>query len=143
MKKVRITYGLLSSLFLIIGIVIYLLFRDLSNLIFFTWVPKPEFVGNLFIQLPPSVFTSVLRHNMAGMLWLVAGILFFRFIWFYRVAAQKVYIWCFCGIAALLEIGQLSARIPGTFDLLDLLFMGIGAFVEGLLYNIYVKRRIE
>jgi len=141
MKKVRVTYGLLSFLFLVMGICVYLLFRDVSGLLFFEWVPKPEFV-NVYIQLPPSVFSYVLRHNTAAMLWIVSGALFFRFIWFYRVAAQKIYIGCFYGMAAILEISQLSSRIPGTFDVLDLLFMGIGAFVEGLLYNIFVKRRI-
>ena len=142
MKKVRITYGLLSPLFLIAGICIYLLFRDVSNLVFFSWMPLPEFIKPVFIELPPSIFSSVLKFNTAGMLWFVSGILFLRFIWFFRTTTQKIYIWAFCGIAVLFEIGQLSAIIPGTFDVLDLLFMGIGAFVESLLHNFYGKRRI-
>jgi glycopeptide antibiotics resistance protein len=75
------------------------------------------------------------------MLWFVSGILLLRFIWFYRFKEQKVYVACFYGIGTIFEISQLSEKIPGTFDFLDLLFMGIGAFVEGLLYNIFVKRR--
>ena len=81
-------------------------------------------------------------HNTAGMLWFVSGILFLRFVWFYKAKTQAVYIGCFYAVAAVIEISQLSERVPGTFDVLDLLFMGIGAFVEGLLYNNYVKRRI-
>jgi len=135
-------YGLLSPLFLIAGICIYLLFRDVSDLVFFAWMPKPDFIGSIFIHLPPSALSAILQHNTAGMLWLVSGILFLRFIWFYRTTTQRIYIWAFCGIAVLLEIGQLSAIIPGTFDVLDLLFMGIGAFVESLLHNFYGKRRI-
>jgi hypothetical protein len=33
-------------------------------------------------------------------------------------------------------------KIPGTFDWFDLLFLGIGAFVEGLLYKKFILRRI-
>jgi len=84
----------------------------------------------------------MLLHNTAGMLWFVSGILFLRFLWFYKATTQKVYIGCFYAVGAMIEISQLSERVYGTFDVLDLLFMGIGAFVEGLLYNIFVKRRI-
>jgi hypothetical protein len=76
------------------------------------------------------------------MLWFVSAILLFRFIWFKKIKAQAVYIFCFYGIAIVLEICQLSAKIPGTFDWLDLLFMGMGAFVESLLYKFFTIRRI-
>jgi len=75
------------------------------------------------------------------MLWFVSGILFLRFIWFYKINIQKTYISCFYGIGVLFETSQLSKNVPGTFDWLDLLFMGIGAFVEGSLYNIFIRRR--
>jgi hypothetical protein len=77
------------------------------------------------------------------MLWFVSGILLLRFIWFDRLKEQKIYLIIFYIIGVLFEISQLSVNIPGTFDWLDLLFMGIGAFVESLLYNIYVKRRLR
>ncbi|MCL2233071.1 MAG: hypothetical protein FWB99_08350 [Treponema sp.] len=140
--KARIVYGLLSVLLLIMGICVYLFFRDLTRIIFFAWVPLPEFLKPALAELPPSIFSSIVMHNTAGMLWFVSGIMFLRFVWFYRAKEQKVYIGCFCAAAAIMEIAQLSEKVPGTFDVLDLLFMGIGAFVEGLLYNFYVKRRI-
>jgi len=121
---------------------IYLLFRDLNNIILFDWMPKPEFARNVIIQLPPTILTSVLKHNLAGMFWFVSGILFFRFIWFRRARTQWAYIFAFYGVGTILEVSQLSEKIPGTFDMLDLLFMGIGAFLEGLLYKFFVERRI-
>jgi hypothetical protein len=45
-------------------------------------------------------------------------------------------------IGFVLEISQLSDKIPGTFDWLDLLFIGIAAFGEGLLYKTLVLRRM-
>ena len=124
------------------GIGIYVLFRDLSHLRFLAWSPLPEFAGKAFIQLPPSPFSSIVMYNLAGMLWFVSGIAFLRFVWFHRVGTQRVYVGSFYALGALIEISQLSENVSGTFDPLDLLFMGIGAFVEGLLYNFFVKRRM-
>ena len=137
----RTIYGLLSFLSLIIGMIIYLLFRDLNNMLLFAWIPKSEIAGTVLLPLSPSVFSNILRFNLPDMFWFLSAILFLRFIWFYRTKIQKAYIHSFYTIAAILEISQLSKKVPGTFDWMDLLFMGIGAFVEGLLYNIFTKRR--
>lgn len=112
-------------------------------MIIFTWLPKSEVFKTVFIQLKPSVFSYILKFNLPDMLWFVSGILFLRFIWFYRSKEQKVYILCFYIMGVVFEISQLSEKIPGTFDFLDLLFMGIGAFIEGLLYNIFIERRLK
>ena len=135
MKRIRLIYGLLSLLTLITGIVIYFLFRDLNNISLFLWIPKPEFIKTMFIRLKPSIFSNILRYNIPDMLWFVSAILFLRFIWFYKINMQKAYILSFYVIGVLFETSQLSKNVPGTFDWMDLLFMGIGAYIEGLLYN--------
>ena len=140
--KIRAVYGLSSLLTLLVGMGIYLLFRDLNNMLLFRWLPKPEFTETVFIQLKPSIFAYILKYNIPDMLWFVSAILFFRFIWFNKIKIQKIYISCFYGVGAIFEISQLSENVPGTFDWLDLLFMGIGAFVEGLLFNIFTQRRL-
>ena len=141
MNKIRTVYGLLSLSTLTIGMVIYLLFRDLNNMVLFSWVPKPEILETTLIPLHSSIVTDIFRFNLPDMLWFVSAILFFRFIWFYKSNVQKAYILCFYGIGVLFETSQLSKKVPGTFDWLDLLFFGIGAFVEGLLYKIFILRR--
>ena len=102
----------------------------------------PEFTRDVVIQLQSSLFSSILKFNIPGMLWFVSGILLFRFLWFHKPMTQRIYVGCTYALGAIFEISELSERVPGTFDVLDLLFMGIGAFVEGLLYNNFVKRRI-
>jgi len=141
MKAGRGLYGLLSIMTLLTGIVIYLLFRDINNMILFSWIPKPVSIGTALLPLRPSLFSNILKFNLPDMFWFLSAILFLRFIWFYRIKIQKVYIHFFYAIAVIFEISQLSKKVPGTFDWLDLLFMGIGAFVEGLLYNIFTRRR--
>ena len=79
---------------------------------------------------------------MPDTLWFLSAILFLRFIWFYKTKTQTAYIVCFYGIGLVLETSQLSERVPGTFDWLDLLCMGIGAFAEGLLYKLFTTRRM-
>ena len=75
------------------------------------------------------------------MLWFISAVLFLRFIWFYKIKEQTIYIICFYVIGFALEASQLLEKVPGTFDWFHLFFMGIGAFVEGVLYNVFVKRR--
>jgi hypothetical protein len=139
LKMTKHLYGLLSLLSLVIGMGIYLCFRNL-NIVLFEWIPKPYFLENIFVPIPRSVLSSMLLFNLPDALWFLSGILFLRFIWFYEKKWQSVYIVCFYGIATIIEISQLSEKVPGTFDVLDLLFEGITAFIEGLLYNIFVRR---
>jgi len=140
-KGKRLLLGLLSFLSLIIGMLIYFLFRDLNNMILFVWIPKPVFAVTVY-HISPSVFSNILKFNLPDTLWFLSAILFLRFIWFYKTKIQKVYIRFFYAIAVIFEISQLSKKVPGTFDWMDLLFIGIGAFIEGLLYKIFVIRRI-
>ena len=142
MNKIKIFYGIAALLNLVLGMCIYLLFRDLSSLFFIKWIPALKFTQKVFIQLTPSVFSYILMYNIPDMLWYVSGILLLRFIWFDRLKEQKIYVVCFYIMGAIFEISQISENIPGTFDWLDLLFMGIGAFIEGLLYNKVILRRI-
>jgi len=142
MKRIRMLYLFLSLTTLIAGMVIYFLFRDVNNMILFAWIPKPQFLKTVLVPLQPSIFTNILKYHLPDMLWFVSAILLLRFIWFYKAKEQTLYILCFYGIALVLEISQLSEKVPGTFDWLDLLFFGISAFVEGLLYNIFIRRRI-
>ena len=142
-QKRKIFYGLASISSLLIGILIYRLFRDMSNMILFSLLPKTVFAGTVPIQLNPSPFSSILMYNLPDMLWFLSAILFLRFIWFYRTKIQKLYVLSFYGISAIFEISQLSEKVPGTFDFLDLIFMGAGALAEGLLHKFFLSENKE
>jgi hypothetical protein len=110
-------------------------------MILFSWMPKPEFLKTTLIPLKPSILTDIFRYNLPDMLWFVSAILFLRFIWFNKIKVQVIYIICFYVIGFVFEISQLSEKVPGTFDWLDLLFFGIVSFVESLLYKFFTSRR--
>ena len=107
----------------------------------FTWIPNLEIFKKIYIPLENSLITSMFLYNLPDALWFLSGILFIRFLWFNKHKEQKIYLICFYFIGAIFEISQLSSVIPGTFDLLDLLFIGIAALIEGLLYKFYFLRR--
>ena len=140
LKKIRLFCGLLSLLTLVLGMVIYLLFRDLNNMVLFSLMPKPEFLKTVLVPLQPSIFADILRYHLPDVLWFVSAILLLRFIWFYKFKEQRAYIWCFYGIGLVLEISQLSEKVPGTFDILDLIFMGFFAFLESIIFNMFIRR---
>jgi len=135
-------YGLASFVSLTAGIGIYLFFRN-TNMLLFEWMPKLLFFKDVYIPIKQSVFTSMLFFNLPDALWFLSGILFLRFIWFNRYKEQNVYIICFLLIGIVFEISQLSDNIPGTFDWLDLFFMCMTALLEGLLYKIFIQRRLK
>jgi len=141
MNRIKNVYGLLSLLSFVFGVVIYITFRDLKNILLFTWIPKHGFFETILIPLNPSILTNIFRFNLPDMLWFVSAILLLRFIWFENIKIQMVYITIFYAIGIIFEISQISNKVPGTFDWLDLLFLGIGAFVESLLYNNFILRR--
>jgi hypothetical protein len=111
------------------------------NMLLFDWLPKPDFLNKFFIPVKRSPFSSVLLYNIPDTLWFLSGIFFLRCLWFYEVRLQRIYLVCFYGIALVMETSQMAQNVPGTFDPLDLLCMGISAFVEGLLYKTFVRRR--
>ena len=109
-------------------------------MLLFEWIPKLEFLKNVYLPIKHSFFSSMLLFNLPDALWFLSGILFLRCLWFNNKKWQEVYILCFYGIAVIIETSQLSKKVPGTFDVIDLFCMGITAFVEGLLYKKIVIR---
>jgi hypothetical protein len=137
---VKQIYGWLSFVFLGLGISIYLFFRGM-DIFLFKWIPKPSVLALLYKPLRPSAFTLVLLYHLPDMLWFLSGIFLLRYLWFNNKKWEDIYIGSFYGIAAILEIIQFSRSIPGTFDPMDLFYMGICAVFEVLLYKFFIKRR--
>jgi len=153
---------LLSFLFLVMGMCIYLFFRDLSNIALFSWIPRLSLADAYldscqcrsptilpFLDTPlVSVNTGTILgrlfvFNLPHGLWSFAGLLAIRAIWLTSVKWRAVYGGIFLAVISALEISQLSENRHGTFDVLDLASYGVSAFVEGMTYNIFIRRRVS
>ena len=142
MNKNRVAYSGLAIALLLIGMAIYLLFRDLSNMLMFKWIKKPSFAEQALLPLEPSILSNTLKFHVPDVLWFVSAIMLFRVIWFYNLRMQKRYVVCFICFAVFFEAIQVLDTVPGTFDWLDLLGMGIGAFFESLFYKKVFRRKL-
>jgi len=143
MKKIRATYGLLASLFLIMGMCIYLLFRNLSNIVLFDWMAKPSFLVTPLISLnTDTIWGYLFVFNLPHGLWCLSGLLIIRSIWLTSVKWRAAYGGIFLTIISAIEISQLSENRHGTFDMLDLASYGVSAFVESITYNKFTRRRV-
>jgi hypothetical protein len=140
--RVRLFYCIAGFGTLFGGIAVYAFFRT-HDMVLFRFVPKPAFLDALFIPVKNGATAgSALLFNLPDGLWVLSGVLFIRALWLTSAQWRAIYFGIFAATALALEIGQLSATTPGTFDWLDLLFMGIGAFVESLIFNLFIKRRV-
>jgi len=143
MKKVRFFYVKYSVLFLFVGVFIYIIFRDISHLSFFERMNLPEFINKKYMEIKPSFLNYTLKYNFPDMFWFLSGILLLRFIWFNNKKEMNIYIFCFYLTGITFELCQLFKYIPGTFDILDLFFMGLGAFIEGLLNKYFIFEGVK
>jgi hypothetical protein len=101
------------------GSAIYLMFRD-SNILAF------RLFDVLGISLPnrfdPGRLANPVACSLPDGLWVFAFASWMRLIW------SQHWFWCNlpCCIALGSEIGQLFQVVPGTFDVLDVLFYSLG-----------------
>ena len=141
MIGIRRIYGLASLVSLILGMGIYLFFRNTNMLLIFEWLPQLRVFKGEYFTIERSIFGSFFLFNLPDALWFLSGIFFLRFIWFHNFKEQNVYLLCFYLLGAVFEISQLSDNIPGTFDFLDLFFLVFCAIIEGLINYFFIKRR--
>jgi len=135
-------YCFASLVSLLSGIGVYLFFRN-SNILLFELIPKLSYLNDVYIPIKKSFISSLFLFNLPDVLWFLSGIFFIRYFWFGNEKWQMVYLVCFYIIAVVIETSQIIENIPGTFDVLDMLFICITAFVEGFLYRKILIRNLR
>jgi hypothetical protein len=140
---VKNVYFALSTISLVCGAAIYPLFRG-PDLLIWIVIPKPDFWDMCRIPLSEKGrLLSVLTGSGPDFLWLLSGIFILRGLWLHDLKTQVIYIIVFYCIAAGYNAGQYFGVIPGTFDFIDLLTMSGVALIEGIIFNVFIKRRIQ
>jgi len=120
---------------LIIGFLIYLLFRD-ENLIIYRWF---ESIGVLNVLLPNNSDLSELtiavyipswaKYSLSDGIWMYVFTSTIFVIWVHKINLYWIVLPFILGIGY--EISQLFEYIPGTFDYTDLIFL-VSAYLLAL-----------
>ena len=135
MVKIGLRYGFASFIILLAGIIIYILFRN-QNLLLFHIFPKPSFLNIINFPVKTNSFLSNLFiYNLPGGLWFISGLLIIRAIWIDNQKWRITYSGIFTLLALILEISQLSLKIPGTFDLMDITLIFFIIFIDKIIFN--------
>jgi len=136
-------YFIFSIISLISGTVVYPLFRG-PNLLVWSLFPKPEFWDEFRIPLKDKGFLlSLFVDSGPDCLWFLSGVLALRGVWLFEQKTMAIYTAFFYIVAASYNAGQYFGIIPGTFDIFDLLTMSGVALIEGIIFNLLIKRRIQ
>ncbi len=141
-QRLKLTYCIAAFLAFLGGVTIYAFLRDINNIVFFNFFPKPSFLNTLYKPLQAdSIWSNMFIYNLPDGLWLLSGLLFLRVLWYEKPKAFLIYRLCFLFIAFFFEISQMFYGIAGTFDILDLLTMGSITLLESVVHKIKFIRR--
>jgi len=125
------------------GVCIYAFFRNIDNMVMFKFFPKPSFLTSLYNPIKlDSIWTNMLVYNLPYGLWCLSGLLLVRAVWLHDAKWRTVYSSFFIAVAMSYVLLKLPGIIPGTFDVLDLIFMGFFAFLESIIFNLFIRRKL-
>ncbi len=135
--------------FLLIGCMIYLFLRP-ADFLLFDLISKVSYFDFIFIIRMHLIDLSEILprpvlFSLPNALWTISGILFLEAIWNsknpleIRTKHKHWFFWILFSI--ILELGQKSKLIPGTFDFIDLLFLIVGILIT--LITLHFIRRFE
>jgi len=142
-RRLRLTYFFAVIMVFLGGMSIYAFFRNINNMILFHFIAKPSFLVSLYIPIKSdSIWSNMLIYNLPYGLWCLSGLLLVRAVWLKNAKWQAIYKGIYITIVMSYVILKLPGVIHGTFDVLDLVFMGFFAFLESIFFVLFVRRKI-
>ena len=140
-RCLKLAYYIAAFVAILGGVFIYTFFRNIDNIVLFQFLPKPSFLATKRIPIGTDTLWGYLFvFNLPHGLWCLSGLLIIRAIWLTNIKWMAIYGGIFLVTISLLEICQLSEKRYGTFDILDLAFYGVFAFIESITYNKFIRR---
>ncbi len=119
-----------AASFLLAGSAVYIVFRP-TSLLMFHWIDAVGLIGPIqALRTPFSAAADSLPawfiYSVPFALWVLSYLLFVKLIWWQSPSPWRYfYFWCVPLISIASEICQYLRVIPGTFDLHDLLMLGL------------------
>jgi len=140
-KVLKIAYCVSSVVAFLGGVAIYAFFRNINNMTLFHFFPKPLFLASLYNPIKTeSIWSNMFIYNLPYGLWCLSGLLLVRGIWLHNEKWRAIYSGIFIAIVMSYVVLKLPGITSGTFDVLDLIFMGFFAFIESLIFNMFIRR---
>jgi len=141
LKRLKSVYCIASFIAFLGGVAIYAFFRKNNNMALFRFIPRPSFLDSLHIPIQSdSIWSNMFIYNLPYGLWCLSGLLLIRTVWLLNAKWRAIYGGIFIFMVMLYVILKLPGIIPGTFDVLDIIFMGSFAFIEGIIFKLFIRR---
>ena len=142
-KRFKLAYYIAAIAIILGGMAIYVFFRNTKNMLLFHYLPKWSFMNKLYFPLKEnSIWSDMYIFNLPYGLWCLSGLLFVRAVWLADAKWGNIYGIAYIAIVMSYVFLKLPGIIPGTFDVLDLIFMGSFAFLESIIFNRFIRRKI-
>ena len=137
MGNVRRQQLIVHIVCLITGSLIYICFRT-NTLVMFKWFDNMMLTGAITAI---REYSFPFRHNLPSWflyslpdgLWIASYTCFMLFVWGRNI--NFFWLTLLPMIAILSEIGQLFRVVPGTFDIMDIVFYVAGSFLPLVIFN--------
>jgi len=142
-RRLKLLYFIAAFVAFLAGVSIYAFFRNINNMILFRFIPKPSFLVSLYSPINShSIWADMLIYNLPYGLWCLSGLLLVCAIWLNNAKWQAIYKGIYIAIVMSYVILKLPGVVHGTFDVLDLLFIGFFAFLESIFFTLFIRRKI-
>ncbi|GHV81859.1 hypothetical protein AGMMS49991_04170 [Spirochaetia bacterium] len=132
----RLQYIVCSIGSMLVGVCIYLVFRN-ESLLVFKWFPFLLTIQDYFTAKPTVIenINPFIAYNLPDGLWVLSGIFLIRSLWIKNEKIMRGYLCVFSLFAVIFEVLQLNDNIPGTFDFLDLIVIMLVILLENIIYR--------
>jgi hypothetical protein len=142
-RRLKLAYYIAVFAAILGGMAIYVFFRDTNNMLLFRFLPKWSFINTLYFPLTAkTIWSNMFIYNLPYGLWCLSGLLFVRAVWLTDIKWGNIYGIVYIAIVMSYVFLKLPGIIPGTFDIFDLVFMGFFAFMEGIIFNMFIRRYV-
>jgi len=142
-NRLKLFYYIASFAIIFCGFIIYAVFRNNNSMFIFQIISRPSALAALYNPLKTkSVWSNMFIYNLPYGLWCMSGLLLIRGIWINSGKWRKIYGGIFVILILSYVFLKIPKIIPGTFDILDLIFIGFFAFMESLIFHLFIRRKI-
>lgn len=142
-RPLKLAYYIAAIAAILSGMAIYIFFRNNNDMLLFHLLPKPLFINTLYFPITAgSIWSDMFIFNLPYGLWCLSGLLFIRAVWLNNIKWGNIYGIIYFAIVTSYVFLKLPGIIPGTFDILDLVFMVFFAFLERIIFIKYIRRKI-